>query len=52
MDVVHRVVDMTSTLAAKNSTRIVVHDPQTPCVAQADVRRVERIVRSQNTNAI
>ncbi len=52
VDVVHRVVDMTSTLAAKNSTRIVVHDPQTPCVAQADVRRVERIVRNLVTNAI
>ena len=50
--VVRRVVDMTSALAAQRDTRLVVHDPRTPCVAEADVRRVERIVRNLVTNAI
>ncbi len=52
VDVVRRVVDMTSALAAQRDTRIVVHDPGTPCIAEADVRRVERIVRNLVTNAI
>ncbi|HSU02133.1 MAG TPA: MtrAB system histidine kinase MtrB [Nocardioides sp.] len=52
VDVVRRVVDMTSALAAQRDTRVVVHDPGVPCVAEADVRRVERIVRNLVTNAI
>ena len=52
VDVVRRVVDMTSVLAAQRDTRVVLHDPGTPCVAEADVRRVERIVRNLVTNAI
>ena len=52
VDVARRVVDMTSALAAQRDTRVVVHDPGTPCVAEADVRRVERIVRNLVTNAI
>ena len=52
VDVVRRVVDMTSALAAQRDTRVVVHDPGFPCVAEADVRRVERIVRNLVTNAI
>ncbi|MBS2939034.1 HAMP domain-containing histidine kinase [Nocardioides sp. J2M5] len=52
VDVAHRVVDMTSVLAAQRDTRVVVHDPGRPCVAEADVRRVERIVRNLVTNAI
>jgi two-component system sensor histidine kinase MtrB len=43
---------MTSGLAAQRDTRVVVHDPGTPCIAEADVRRVERIVRNLVTNAI
>ena len=43
---------MTSALAAQRDTRVVLHDPGTPCVAEADVRRVERIVRNLVTNAI
>jgi two-component system sensor histidine kinase MtrB len=43
---------MTSVLAAQRDTRVVLHDPGTPCVAEADVRRVERIVRNLVTNAI
>ena len=52
VDVAHRVADMTSALAAQRDTRVVVHDPGTPCLAEADVRRVERIVRNLVTNAI
>ncbi len=52
VDVAHRVVDMTSALAARRHTRVVVHDPGEPCIAEADVRRVERIVRNLVTNAI
>jgi two-component system sensor histidine kinase MtrB len=51
-DVVHRVVDVTRALADQRSTRVVVHAPDRPCVAEADVRRVERIVRNLVTNAI
>jgi two-component system sensor histidine kinase MtrB len=52
VDVARRVVDMTSALAAQRDTRVVLHDPGTRCVAEADVRRVERIVRNLVTNAI
>lgn len=52
VDVARRVADMTSALAAQRATRVVVHDPGVPCVAEADVRRVERIVRNLVTNAI
>ncbi|HET7066532.1 MAG TPA: MtrAB system histidine kinase MtrB [Nocardioides sp.] len=51
-DVVRRVVDNTRSLADQRSTRVVVDAPTTPCVAEADVRRVERIVRNLVTNAI
>jgi two-component system sensor histidine kinase MtrB len=52
VDVAHRVADMTAGLAAQRHTRVVVHDPGVPCLAEADVRRVERIVRNLVTNAI
>ena len=52
VDVAHRVVDMTSALAAQRDTRVIVHDPGEPCLAEVDVRRVERIVRNLVTNAI
>jgi two-component system, OmpR family, sensor histidine kinase MtrB len=51
-DVVRRVVDGTRALAEARSTRVVVKAPDTPCLAEADVRRVERIVRNLVTNAI
>ena len=51
-DVVRRVVDNTRALADQRNTRVVVRAPDTPCVAEADVRRVERIVRNLVTNAI
>jgi two-component system sensor histidine kinase MtrB len=52
VDVARRVADTTSALAAQRHTRVVVHDPGHPCPAEADVRRVERIVRNLVTNAI
>jgi len=52
VDVAHRVVEATRPLAEQRGVRIVVRGPGQPCVAQADVRRVERIVRNLVTNAI
>jgi two-component system sensor histidine kinase MtrB len=51
-DVARRVVDNTRALADQRHTQVVVRAPDTPCVAEADVRRVERIVRNLVTNAI
>jgi two-component system, OmpR family, sensor histidine kinase MtrB len=51
-DVVRRVVDSTRALADARATRVEVRAPDAPCVAEADVRRVERIVRNLVTNAI
>jgi two-component system sensor histidine kinase MtrB len=51
-DVVRGVVAGTRSLAEQRSTQVVIAAPDTPCVAQADVRRVERIVRNLVTNAI
>ena len=52
VDVAHRVVDQTQALAEQRATRVVVDAPDHPCLAEADVRRVERIVRNLVTNAI
>jgi two-component system sensor histidine kinase MtrB len=51
-DVARRVVDGTRALAEARSTCVVVRAPDAPCFAEADVRRVERIVRNLVTNAI
>ncbi|MGA8248259.1 MAG: MtrAB system histidine kinase MtrB [Nocardioides sp.] len=51
-DVARRVVDSTRALATQRETAVVVRAPRSPCIAQADVRRVERIVRNLVTNAI
>jgi two-component system, OmpR family, sensor histidine kinase MtrB len=51
-DVVRRVIDSTRALADQRHTRVLVRAPDHPCVAEADVRRVERIVRNLVTNAI
>ena len=51
-DVVRRVVDATRYLAEQRRTRVMVRAPDAPCVAEADVRRVERILRNLVTNAI
>nr|WP_237448010.1 MtrAB system histidine kinase MtrB [Nocardioides flavescens] len=52
VDVAHRVVDATRPLAAQRDVHLEVHAPGHPCLAEADVRRVERVVRNLVTNAI
>ena len=52
IDVAHRVVDTTRALAEQRRVRLEVDAPDHPCLAEADVRRVERIVRNLVTNAI
>jgi two-component system sensor histidine kinase MtrB len=52
VDVAHRVVDMTQALAEQRKVRLEVQAPDHPCLAEADVRRVERVVRNLVTNAI
>ncbi len=52
VDVAHRVVANTAPLARQNDCRLLVEAPAHPCLAEADVRRVERIVRNLVTNAI
>ena len=51
-DVVQRVVDSTRPLAQARGIRVVVRPGPRPCVAEVDVRRVERIMRNLVTNAI
>nr|WP_028653336.1 MtrAB system histidine kinase MtrB [Nocardioides halotolerans] len=52
VDVAHRVVDTTRALAEQRNVRLRVEAPDHPCFAEADVRRVERVVRNLVTNAI
>jgi two-component system sensor histidine kinase MtrB len=52
VDLAYRVAESTMPLAQQRGVRVVVHDPHRPCVAEADVRRVERIVRNLVSNAI
>ena len=52
VDVAHRVVEATRALAAARGTTVVVRPGPRPCIAEVDVRRVERIVRNLVTNAI
>jgi two-component system sensor histidine kinase MtrB len=51
-DVAHRVAESTRALAEARGTRVVVRSGARPCIAEVDVRRVERIVRNLVTNAI
>ncbi len=51
-DVVHRVVEATKPLADQRGVRVRVETPAHACIAEADQRRVERIVRNLITNAI
>ncbi len=51
-DVAHRVVESTRALAERRGITVVVQSGDRPCVAEADARRVERIVRNLVTNAI
>ena len=52
IDVAHRIVDATRPLADQRHVTVVVDAPDHPCLAEADVRRIERIVRNLVTNAI
>jgi two-component system sensor histidine kinase MtrB len=52
VDVVHRVVEAAKPLAVKRGVEVAVRAPDRPCLAEADVRRVERILRNLVTNAI
>jgi two-component system, OmpR family, sensor histidine kinase MtrB len=52
VDVAHRIVDATRPLARQRNVEVVVQAPGHPCLAEADVRRVERVVRNLVTNAI
>ncbi|NPC95932.1 MtrAB system histidine kinase MtrB [Nocardioides sp. zg-DK7169] len=52
VDIAHRVVDATRPLATQRDVRVVVRAPDHPCLAEADIRRIERIVRNLVTNAI
>lgn len=49
--VLHAVAD-TEALAVRKQTRVVLRLPKTPCVAEVDRRRVERILRNLLANAI
>jgi two-component system sensor histidine kinase MtrB len=52
VDIAHRVVQSTRPLAERRGIRVVVQAGDRPCVAEADARRVERIVRNLVVNAI
>jgi two-component system sensor histidine kinase MtrB len=52
VDLAHRVVEATRPLAEARGTTVVVRPGPRPCIAEVDVRRVERIVRNLVTNAI
>ncbi|MFK0291388.1 MtrAB system histidine kinase MtrB [Streptomyces sp. NPDC090442] len=51
-DVVHRVIEGAEPLAERTGTRIVVRGAEHPVMAEADPRRVERILRNLVVNAV
>ncbi|MGH3472249.1 MAG: MtrAB system histidine kinase MtrB [Nocardioidaceae bacterium] len=51
-DVARRVVDSNAALAEQRGSKISLRLPTRPCMAEADVRRIERIVRNLVVNAI
>lgn len=51
VDVAHRVVDQSAVLARQRGVRLVLDAP-TPCVAEVDERRIERVLRNLVANAI
>jgi two-component system sensor histidine kinase MtrB len=51
-DVVRRVVESNRVLADQRGVTVEIVDSPEPCLAQADVRRVERVVRNLVLNAI
>jgi two-component system sensor histidine kinase MtrB len=52
VDLARRVVESTRPLAERRGIRVVVRAGDRPCLAEADVRRVERVVRNLVVNAI
>ncbi len=52
VDITHRVVDACRPLAEQRGTRVEVEQPPRPVRAEADVRRVERVLRNLVNNAI
>ena len=52
VDLARRVADANRTLAERRGIRVVVRSGESPCVAEVDPRRVERIVRNLVVNAI
>ena len=49
---VHRVVEFTSALAERRGSRVLVSEPTTPCTAEVDPRRIERVLRNLVGNAV
>ncbi|MFI9356938.1 MtrAB system histidine kinase MtrB [Streptomyces lydicus] len=51
-DVVHRVIEGAEPLAERKGSRIVVRGAEQPVIAEADPRRVERVLRNLVVNAV
>jgi two-component system sensor histidine kinase MtrB len=51
-DIVRHVLDATEPLAERKGSRVTLHAPRRPCVAEVDRRRIERILRNLVVNAI
>jgi two-component system sensor histidine kinase MtrB len=51
-DVVHRVTESTEPLAERKGSRVIVRGDEQPMIAEADPRRVERILRNLVVNAV
>lgn len=51
-DVVHRVIEGAEPLAERKGTRILVRGAEQPVIAEADPRRVERVLRNLVVNAV
>ncbi|WP_236062523.1 MtrAB system histidine kinase MtrB [Actinacidiphila acididurans] len=51
-DVVHRVVDAAEPLAERKGSRVLIRGDAQPVIAEADPRRVERVLRNLVVNAI
>jgi two-component system sensor histidine kinase MtrB len=51
-DIVQAVTDAAAPLAARRGTEVRVEMPSTPCVADVDARRIERVLRNLVVNAI
>ncbi|UQA95123.1 HAMP domain-containing histidine kinase [Streptomyces halobius] len=51
-DVVHRVIEGAEPLAERKGSRIVMRGAEQPVIAEADARRVERVLRNLVVNAV